>query len=672
MFIAHSSEAEFKRLYKKTKPKPPTQHMTKYESDMHKAYLHSISVQKYELQVQYNKEKQWHRDAIEQAERDKQQLKQEFNAQFEGLSQTPVHSRAEIAELMETTPPVDQSDDGPEVDLDIGPGPDLEGPGSDPEADMAFLVTPKPKKTVTWLVSDDSDDSLESLQPLPTPQKHKQLTLPLTSTPTKGAAQVVLQNVRQSLFEQVDELSSGDEEGERSLLSRVADIKNIQNLIKQQIDTSEQQPTPDPEPELMITYGEEGADLMKLKEIEKHLKPISTLADGNCLYRAIAVSKHPQGILQPGKVGDWPLIKNQIIEHHQMCPIHHTCAAKADTELESVMAEGAWASTLELEAYCHLKGMVCFLRDDKKWKAINANERNNPDISGVMYLSLSCDHFSGFLPLIPNLHQLFFEALNIHRMYAPTTTMTTMPAIAPPPKNKYPLPGAPNSCVSDILGEIKTDALKQRFKRAYAKIVQYIKHKWTDNWVRCLYGYKCSNLYLDRQTVELLSQTLFIAVHRDREEIEAPFWWLVSKLQSEEQLSIKICQHEITPDTVTRAFEVPKWRLQEMYHGVALSALSRPTRQQFKQSQIICLKIKDQTLTYSFDQGQDLLLAAATVTHRHPETPVPEVHSNWHYWSTHLKAKLAVNFFADIGTDKHFDLKVEGDASPFLLPIFSM
>jgi hypothetical protein len=675
IFQAHSTQAQFNRIYKKNHPKPTNQHMTSYEKEMFTAYQHSLAVQRLELQVQYNTEKRWHQEAIEQAVRDQQQIREEFQTQFEyeGLHQTPVHSKAEVLQMetadtqANTTPP-----DSPGLNYGCIYTPS-------PEVSTQSTPTPSPtraKKRVTFILdSSESEGQEESdAESIITPVKrHKQLTLPMQSTPTKGAAPTILKRVRESLLEQVGELNSLDEEEEQSLLSKVADIANIQNTIKQQIETSQlEQASIAEEPEVMITYGLEKADRGTLREIQKHLRPINTLADGNCLYRAIAVSKHPQGVMQPGKVSDWPVIKNQIMQHHSECKIHHTSAKAADTELQKVMGEGSWGTTFELEAYCHLKGYIAFLKSHNKWSAINASEVNNPHINGVIYITLSGQHFSGNIPTTPNLHQQFFRALDIHREYYPTSMLTQMPAIEPPPTSKYPIPGATDKCVSDILGEVQTAALRGRFKRAYAKILQYVKHKWSENWIRCLYGYKCSNLYLDRQSVQLLSQTLFLAVRRDVDEIEAPFWWLVTKIQQEEQLSIKICQNQITPDTVNRAFAVPKWRLQEMYHGVAISALTKPTRQQFKKSQIACLKISGETLTYSFDQGQDLLLAAATVSHRHPDTPVPEIHSNWHYWSTQLKSKLAVNFFSDIGTDKHFDLKVEGESAPFLLPIFSL
>jgi hypothetical protein len=65
--------------------------------------------------------------------------------------------------------------------------------------------------------------------------------------------------------------------------------------------------------------------------IKGKLRAQSTMADGNCCYRALTKAHRPRGSKQPGKEAGWPMIERDIIRHHRQCP-HRRTSTKVTTE----------------------------------------------------------------------------------------------------------------------------------------------------------------------------------------------------------------------------------------------------------------------------------------------------------------------------------------------------
>jgi hypothetical protein len=140
-------------------------------------------------------------------------------------------------------------------------------------------------------------------------------------------------------------------------------------------------------------------------------------------------------------------------------------------------------------------------------------------------------------------------------------------------------------------------------------------------------GYKASKHGLDPATITLVSHTLYLAITRDTEELEAPFWFLVKNMEEEQQITIiTICQHPITPETVRRAHKHPQWHLQSLYNRIAINCVSKPDKKTFSAAQFALLTVREQSLMiYHLDQGKDLLLNAARVKVRDSSEPVPAI-----------------------------------------------
>lgn len=109
-------------------------------------------------------------------------------------------------------------------------------------------------------------------------------------------------------------------------------------------------------------------------------------------------------------------------------------------------------------------------------------------------------------------------------------------------------------------------------------------------------GYKASKHGLDPATITLVSHTLYLAITRDTEELEAPFWFLVKNMEEEQQITIiTICQHPITPETVRRAHKHPQWHLQSLYNRIAINCVK--ARQEDIFCSTVCSPNSQRTVT---------------------------------------------------------------------------